>query len=287
MPDKGTQTSSSQVKEQVSKIYAQIALQRDEGSRSGDADHAMVDVDAVAQAIGYSMEELKSIPDGANLGVGCGNPGALVDIQPGERVLDLGSGAGLDCFVAANIVGPTGQVIGVDMTRSMVDKAKRGSVLGGYINVAFSLGDIESLPIKNQQMDVVLSNCVIDLAPNKDRVFQEAFRVLKAGGRLALSDTLRTRELDDDLKTSLGPYLPCLPGGIMRDRYLQMVESAGFDNIEVVDEAVFPVDLVFEDEFIDTMVKDGIASRAYLDEVARSVVSVKLRATKPQHLLKA
>ena len=136
-------------------------------------------------------------------------------------------------------------------------------------------------------MDVVLSNCVIDLAPNKDRVFQEAFRVLKAGGRLALSDTLRTRELDDDLKTSLGSYLPCLPGGIMRDRYLQMVESAGFDNIEVVDEAVFPVDLVFEDEFIDTMVKDGIASRADLDEVARSVVSVKLRATKPQHLLTA
>ncbi len=287
MPDKGAQTSSSQVKEQVSKIYAQIALQRGEGSRSEDADHAMVDVDAVAQAIGYSTEELKSIPDGANLGVGCGNPGALVDIQPGEKVLDLGSGAGLDCFVAANTVGPTGQVIGVDMTRSMVDKAKRGSVLGGYMNVAFSLGDVESLPIKNQQMDVVLSNCVIDLAPNKDRVFQEAFRVLKAGGRLALSDTLRTRELDDDLKTSLGSYLPCLPGGIMRDRYLQMVESAGFDNIEVVDEAVFPVDLVFEDEFIDTMVKDGIASRADLDEVARSVVSVKLRATKPQHLLTA
>ena len=140
MPDKGAQTSSSQVKEQVSKIYAQIALQRGEGSRSEDADHAMVDVDAVAQAIGYSTEELKSIPDGANLGVGCGNPGALVDIQPGEKVLDLGSGAGLDCFVAANTVGPTGQVIGVDMTRSMVDKAKRGSVLGGYMNVAFFAG---------------------------------------------------------------------------------------------------------------------------------------------------
>src|SRR6185369_1309222 len=170
--------------------------------------------------IGYSADQMAAIPEGANLGLGCGNPLQYANVQPGEVVLDLGSGAGIDCFLAAREVGSSGRVIGVDMTPAMIEKARANAAKGDYRNVEFRLGEIENLPVADATIDVIISNCVINLSPDKGRVFREAFRALKPGGRLLVSDLVLTRALTPELQNNVDLYVGCVAGASLKDDYL-------------------------------------------------------------------
>ena len=186
-----------------------------------------------SRRIGYSDEELESVPEGANLGLGCGNPQAIAALREGETVLDLGSGAGFDSFLAARAIGPKGRVIGVDMTPDMLAKARQNAQKGGYENVEFRLGEIEHLPVADASVDVILSNCVINLSPSKPAVFADAFRVLKNGGRLAISDVVATAELPESAKKDLSLYSGCVTGAATIEENQRMLEDAGFTQISV------------------------------------------------------
>lgn len=194
---------------------------------------------AVSMMVGYGPEELASLPEGAILGLGCGNPVALATLEEGMTVLDLGSGAGIDCFLAASKVGPTGHVIGVDMTKDMLDLARRNAEEGGFANVEFREGEIEDMPVEDGTVDVIVSNCVINLSPDKPRVFREAFRVLKPGGRLMVSDIVLTGELPEDVKEDVYQYVTCIAGASLREDYLGFIEDAGFCDIQVVEESSY------------------------------------------------
>lgn len=181
----------------------------------------------------YTDSELASVPEGSNLGLGCGNPSQLVPLRPGEVVLDLGSGAGVDCFLAAGKVGPSGRVIGVDMTPEMITRARDLARSSRRSNVEFRLGEIEHLPVANASVDVVLSNCVINLVPDKGQVYREAFRVLRPGGRLAVADVLATRPISDELRNDPERWASCCSGALTRDELTECLRSAGFESIEV------------------------------------------------------
>ena len=207
----------TEVKKSVREGYAKIAQQEssccnNESSCCGSTDLAR----NISQNIGYSDEEMNAVPEGANLGLGCGNPTALASLKEGETVLDLGSGAGFDCFLAANQVGEKGRVIGVDMTPEMIIKARENAEKGGYDTVEFRLGEIENLPAADNSADVIISNCVINLAPDKSRVFRDAYRVLKPGGRLMVSDIVLTKELPEAIKNSITAYVGCVSGAMLK-----------------------------------------------------------------------
>ncbi|MGB7061163.1 MAG: arsenite methyltransferase, partial [Candidatus Zixiibacteriota bacterium] len=186
-----------------------------------------------AKSIGYTDEELKSVPDESNLALGCGNPTALAQLQEGEVVLDIGSGAGFDCFLAANRVGPKGKVIGVDMTPEMIEKAKENTKKSGIENVEFRPGEIENLPVEDNSVDVVISNCVINLSADKPRVFQEIHRVLKPGGRVAISDIALLKQLPQKIRENAEAYVSCLAGAMLVDEYKKLVESSGLKEVKV------------------------------------------------------
>jgi ubiquinone/menaquinone biosynthesis C-methylase UbiE len=188
---------------------------------------------AQARTLGYSEADLAGIPDGANLGLGCGNPVALASLKLGQTVLDLGAGAGFDAFLAARAVGPTGKVIGVDMTSEMVSKARANTKKGGYSNVTFRLGEIEALPVADASVDVIISNCVINLCPDKRPVYQEAFRVLRPGGRLAVSDVVAREELSEDIKRDLTLHSGCLAGATLYTDLTRILEESGFTEIVI------------------------------------------------------
>ena len=192
-------------------------------------------VKAVAEAFGYSADELKSIPAGANMGLSCGNPTAIASLRAGEVVVDLGSGGGLDVFLAAQQVGPTGKAIGIDMTPEMIDRARANARAGGYDNVEFHLATIDQLPLPDATVDCVISNCVINLAPDKPAVFREIARVLKPGGRLAVSDIALKGELPQAISDSLAAYVGCIAGAIKIDEYRAGLRAAGFEHVQVVD----------------------------------------------------
>ncbi len=235
----------------------------------------------ISRSIGYADEDLQSVPQGANLGLGCGNPIALASLKEGEIVLDLGSGAGFDCFLAANRVGKTGRVIGVDMTPEMLDAARRNARQGGHTNVEFRLGEIENLPAADNSVDIVISNCVINLVPDKARAFREVYRVLKPGGRLMISDLVLLKELREAIRDSVEAYVGCLSGASMRDEYLALIRAAGFEDVGIVDEASFPIDLMANDPTAGAVLGDLRTSAEELADVARSVVSVKVQGLKP------
>ena len=235
----------------------------------------------ISRAVGYNEEELASVPEGANLGLGCGNPTALASLKEGETVLDLGSGAGFDCFLAANAVGATGQVIGVDMTSEMIEKARANARKGGYSNVDFRLGELEHLPAADSSVDVIISNCVVNLTPDKAAVFTEAFRVLKPGGRLAVSDMVLLHELPDVVKQSVAAYVGCLSGAIMKDAYVATIRAAGFDDVRIVEESSFPLDYMASDPSAQA-IRDSInLTPDELRDLADSVVSIKVAGKKP------
>jgi len=228
------------IKEVVKGRYAQIA-KRDQRSCCPSCACGVSPL-SQAEAIGYSGEDLERIPEEAIMGLGCGNPAAMADLKPGEVVLDLGSGAGVDVFLAANKGGPTGRVIGVDITEEMVDKAKGIARSYGYYNVEFRLGEIEKLPIDDESVDVVISNCVINLSPDKSKVFREAYRALKPGGRLIVSDIVSQRELPDEIKNDLDAWTGCIAGALEQQEYLKKIKEAGFHDLQVVPNGGFHVE---------------------------------------------
>jgi len=234
----------------------------------------------VSRNIGYSETDMESVPEGANLGLGCGNPVALASIKAGETVLDLGSGAGFDCFLAANRVGPKGRVIGVDMTAEMLEQARGNAARGGYRNVEFRLGEIENLPVADNAVDLVISNCVINLAPDKNRVFRESYRVLKPGGRLMVSDIVLLQELPFEIKDSVGAYVGCVAGALLKPDYLGAIDKAGFKNIKIIEETPFPLDCIISDPTMQTLVDGLKLTPEKMAKVAGAVVSVKVSAVK-------
>jgi SAM-dependent methyltransferase len=235
----------------------------------------------ISKSMGYTEEELKAVPEGANLGLGCGNPVALASLKEGEVVLDLGSGAGFDCFLAADKVGKIGRVIGVDMTPEMVEKARENADKGNYQNVEFRLGEIENLPVADNFVDVVISNCVINLVPDKGRAFTEAFRVLKPGGRLMVSDLVLLKELPDFIMNSIEAYIGCVSGAIMREEYIGAIKSAGFQEVSIIDETSFPIEWITDDPAAKAILKNLEIPREKIEEVASSILSIKVRAVKP------
>ena len=236
----------------------------------------------ISKKIGYSEKELGSVPEGANLGLGCGNPVALASLAEGETVLDLGSGGGFDCFLAAKNVGESGKVIGVDMTPEMVERARQNATKSGYENVEFRLGEIENLPVADGSVDAVISNCVINLSPEKERVFAEAFRVLKPGGRVMISDVVLLRELPKVVQDSVTAYIGCLSGAILKEEYIGAMAEAGFQEIDVIEETTFPLDCMVNDPTAEAVIKDLDLPREALEEIAESVQSIKVHALKPR-----
>jgi len=238
-------------------------------------------VDDISQYTGYGEQESKGVPKGANLGLGCGNPVALATLSRGETVLDLGSGAGLDCFLAAERVGEKGKVIGVDMTPEMIDRARKIAGAENCQNVEFRLGEIENLPVADNSVDVVISNCVINLSPDKGKVFREAFRVLKPGGRLMISDIVLLKELPTSIKDSMEAYVGCVSGAIGRDQYIEAIRAAGFDNVEILDEASLPKESITNDPIARCVIEDPEVPVGDVREAQGSVTSATVYGTKP------
>ncbi len=236
-----------------------------------------------SKRIGYSDKEINSVPEGANLGLGCGNPLALASLKKGETVLDLGSGGGFDCFLAANKVGKDGKVIGVDMTPEMIDKARRNARKGKYANAEFRLGEIENLPVADNTVDIVISNCVINLSPNKKRVFEEAFRVLKPKGRLMISDIVLSKELPEIVKKNVQAYIGCLSGAEMKNKYLKMIEDSGFQEVKVIDEKYFPPENIADNSTAQSLIHKSKISAKRFEEIIQTVASVKVSAIKPKN----
>jgi len=237
-------------------------------------------IHSASKIAGYSDQELKSIPDGANLGLGCGNPVALAMIREGDIVLDLGSGAGVDSFLASNIVGDKGLVIGVDMTPEMVERARMNAKNNGFRNVDFRLGEIENLPVESSSIDVIISNCVINLSTDKPKVFQEAWRVLKPGGRLMVSDMVLLEELPDYLDSSVEAYVRCIAGAVRKEKYLDAIKQAGFDEISVVGESHFPAELIAGQPLLRELAGQMNIPMSELQRIAAGVVSLKVSAKK-------
>jgi len=270
------------IKKIVREGYAKIAKKESSccapvSSRCGSTGLA----EDISRKIGYTEEELKAVPEDANLGLGCGNPVALASLREGETVLDLGSGAGFDCFLAANKVGKNGRVIGIDMTPEMIEKARENAKKGNYGNAEFRLGEIENLPVADNSVDVVISNCVINLVPDKRKAFMEAFRVLKLGGRLMISDIVLLKELPGFVKNSIEAYVGCLSGAIMRDEYIGAVKAAGFHEIRIIDETSFPIECMANDPTAKAIIKDLRITPENLRELAGSVVSIRVCGVKP------
>ena len=272
----------TEVKKSVREGYAKIAQQESSCCNTDSTCCSGTDLARnISQNIGYSEEEMNAVPDGANLGLGCGNPVALASLKEGEILLDLGSGAGFDCFLAANQVGEKGRVIGVDMTPEMIAKARENAEQGSYNNVEFRLGEIENLPAADNSIDVVISNCVINLAPDKRRVFREAFRVLKPGGRLMVSDIVLTKELPEAIRNSITAYVGCVSGAVVKGDYLAAIEAAGFGDITLFDQSTFPIDCLANDPTAQAIMENLNLTQDTVKELAESILSVKVSGVKP------
>lgn len=228
--------NADEVKGIIKNSYGNIALSSGSGCGTGCSCNNKLIAQKQSGEMGYSLDEMKQAPSGSNLGLGCGNPTAIASLKLGDTVLDLGSGAGFDAFLAANKVGKTGKVIGVDMTGEMLIKAKVNAGLGNYTNVEFRKGDIEKLPIDDKTVDVIISNCVINLAPNKKKVFKEAYRVLKQGGRLMVSDVVLAKPLPEKLKNDKELLVGCISGAILKQDYLNLLSETGFTDITILKE---------------------------------------------------
>ncbi len=229
--------NDDQIRQAVRKTYGQIAQSNGAGCGCGTSACCGTEKNSSAKTasvnLGYSEDDVSSVPEGANMSLGCGNPQAIASLREGEVVLDLGSGGGFDCFLAAKAVGNSGHVIGVDMTSEMITKARENAEKSGVENVEFRLGEIEALPVGDETVDAVISNCVINLSPGKSKVFKEAFRVLKRGGRLAITDIVATAPLPDDVKKNLELHTGCVAGAAQITELESMLEKVGFTDIRI------------------------------------------------------
>ncbi|MBI5232540.1 MAG: arsenite methyltransferase [Coriobacteriales bacterium] len=293
---------ASEIKRAVRERYADAAT-RDKGSATasgcgcaspsasastsgccgGSAAVTSLPASATAQ-LGYDQRDLNEIPDGADLGLGCGNPLGILELKEGETVLDLGSGGGIDCFVAAKRVGPAGLVIGVDMTPEMLDRARRNASAAGYDNVEFRLGEIEHLPVADASVDAVISNCVINLVPDKRQAFAEAFRVLRPGGRLSVSDIVTLGPLPDFVRESAEAYVACVAGALEREDYLDAIRQAGFADVRVTSESSFAEWGEQTAEEVVAQFGDAIEGGAQtVRDLAAKAQSIRVQAIKPDH----
>ena len=267
-----SQKQADEIRQNVRESYSQVAEASNEGnscgtgsSCCGGSDDAAINA-LVSTRLGYSEDDLENVPEGADMGLGCGNPRAIASIRPGETILDLGSGGGFDCFLAAAETGESGQVIGIDMTPTMISKARDNAVKGKYDHVEFRLGEIEHMPVANDTVDVIISNCVINLSPDKKQVFSEAFRVLKPGGRLAISDVVASMELPDEIRDDLALYSGCMAGASQISELQTILEECGFEKINIAP----------KDESKD-FIKDWAPGRG----VEEYVLSASIEAVKP------
>lgn len=268
-----------EIKKAVRSGYAKIALGNlsccPGGSCCGTAR------ESITRSIGYGEEDLSGVPGGANLGLGCGNPVALASLKEGEKVLDLGSGAGFDAFIASAKVGESGKIIGVDMTPEMVEKARANAAKGDFRNVEFRLGEIESLPVSDAEVDVVISNCVINLSPDKKRVFREAFRVLKPGGRLMIADIVLLKSLPKQVLQSIEAYIGCIAGAILKKDYLAAISEAGFEGIKIMGEDFYSPGRTSAGSPARENAENSDLAGNEAEELASSVASIKVFAMKP------
>ena len=274
----------TEIKKSVRAGYAKIAKEGSSCCNKSGASccNSKQSARDISKSIGYSEEDINNAPDEANLGLGCGNPLALASLKEGETVLDLGSGAGFDCFLAANKVGEKGRVIGVDMTPEMLEKARENARKNNYTNVEFRLGEIESLPVADNTADVIISNCVINLSPDKNRVFQEAYRVLKPGGRLMVSDIVLTKELPDFIRSSVQAYIGCISGAMLEEEYLGAIEAAGFQDVRVADETGIATDSLENDPTAVSIAVSLNLTPEKIQDLASSVLSIRVSGIKPK-----
>lgn len=264
------------VREGYAKAVAQHASCCSAKSCCGNTDQAR----AISKTVGYSDVEMEAVPEGANLGFGCGNPVAIASLKEGDVVLDLGSGAGFDAFLASPKVGRTGKVIGIDMTPEMVEKARVNAQKGNYRNVEFRLGEIEKLPIEDSSVDVIISNCVINLSPEKKRVFQEAYRVLKPSGRLMVSDLVLVKDLPEMIKESIEAYVGCLAGAIKKEEYLKFIKMAGFQDVKVVSQSNYPMEAMANDVTVQVVRSNQQISCQDIQDIEGAVASIKVSAVR-------
>jgi SAM-dependent methyltransferase len=257
--------------------YAAIAL--DGGSCCGPSGCTTSSDEAVTLDIGYSKKQLSAVPEGANLGLGCGAPIDHLALQPGETVVDLGSGAGIDVFLAADVVGPTGKVIGVDMTPEMLLRAQRNAAKAGVTNAEFREGRLENLPVDSGTVDAITSNCVINLVPDKAVVFKEIARILKPGGRIVISDIILDKKLPPEIEKDVYAYVGCISGAAMREAYFAMIKDAGLGEIEVLKDIDYGAVVIehARPEAERLAAKAGVS----VDSLRGSVRSVTFRARKP------
>ena len=266
------QKRADEIRQNVRESYAEVAESSNnssscgtESSCCGVSDDAAINT-LVSTRLGYSEDDLENVPEGADMGLGCGNPRAIASIKAGETILDLGSGGGFDCFLAAAETGESGFVIGIDMTPTMISKARNNAVKGQYHHVDFRLGEIEHMPVANDTVDVIISNCVINLSPDKRQVFSEAFRVLKPGGRLAISDVVASTELPEEIKNDLALYSGCMAGASQIAELQSILEESGFEKTNITP----------KDESKD-FIKDWAPGRGVEDYV----LSASIEAVKP------
>ncbi|MFW9998450.1 MAG: arsenite methyltransferase [Candidatus Odinarchaeota archaeon] len=283
-------SSSDDVRRAVREQYAKIATGNSSLENIESTEQKTIS-EVQNKLVGYSKKELESIPKDANLGLGSGHPIALASVQSGEVVVDLGSGAGVDCFLAAQKVGETGRVIGVDMTPEMIDKARGNAKQDGYKNVEFRLGEIEHLPVADNTADLIISNCVINLAPDKSQVFRDAYRVLKPGGRLMISDIILNHEFPDTVKKALDTAPSCVSRASVKDEYLETIRVAGFEQVEIVNKTTISPRMKPRETGTGkrkrTLITSGHRIEVELtpeedERMVTAVISAHIRAIKPE-----
>jgi SAM-dependent methyltransferase len=258
--------TDDKIRQAVRKTYGNIAKNGSVGCGCGCGQGSNSSAEDIAVGLGYSGEDAAATPEGSNMGLGCGNPQAVASLRAGETVVDLGSGGGFDCFLAARVVGENGHVIGVDMTPEMISKARENAEKTGLTNVEFRLGEIENLPVADQSVDVIISNCVVNLSPEKANVFNDAFRVLKRGGRLAIADIVATAPLPENIRHDLALHAGCVSGAAQVEELRAMLEEAGF-----VDVRIGPIDKS----------KEIVCNAAPGSNVEDFIISASIEATKP------
>ncbi len=270
------------LKDAVKESYGTLAKQRSSSLLSRlftCCDHTFF-AKEVSHKVGYSVEQIQNAPENANMGLGCGNPLAFSRVKKGNTVLDLGSGAGFDCFLAAPLVGETGKVIGVDMTDEMLSLARKNAKRGAYKNVEFFKGYIEDLPVPNNSVDLIISNCVINLSTDKAQVFKEAYRVLKQGGEMSISDIVLLGDLPDFIKNSVEGHIACIAGAERVENYFEYAKTAGFTDMKIEAKTTFPLELVLTDPLAHKIIQDFNLGEKEIKEIASLITSITMNLKK-------